>query len=76
MNAPTLVHLTDKILQLVCYRCGVQFTIRTSTIKKRKLRGADEHTYLCQDCKPYTLREGKMTSHEIWDAYAKDMGIK
>ena len=59
-----------------CPRCGVELKIKHSTIDKRRARRVPEHElWLCQDCRPYKLRAGKMTGAEVWEAYKKDMGL-
>lgn len=60
-----------------CPRCGVVYEINISTSAKRRKRGAPEYQLnWCADCKPRSLRKGRMTGQEIWEAYLKDMGIK
>lgn len=67
----------DERIKKACPRCGVDQPIMTKTVQKRVARGVSEdELYLCTDCKPYKLRKGKMTGHEVWEAYKKDMGIK
>ncbi len=64
------------IFNRICTKCGVEFNIRRTTIEKRKATGNADHIGLCRDCRPYTLRKGKMTGYEVWEAYKKEMGIK
>jgi hypothetical protein len=67
----------DEYWRTVCPKCGVEGAYSTRTIDKRKTRGVEEHElFLCKDCKPYKLRKGRMTGHEVWEAYKKEMGIK
>jgi hypothetical protein len=67
----------DEVTKSVCPRCGVEGAFMSRTVHKRISRGIPEdELYLCKDCRPYKLRKGKMSGHEVWEAYKKEMGIK
>ncbi len=75
----TLIVMAAKELEMMgkfCPRCGVELNVKQSTIDKRRARNVPDHElWLCQDCRPYKLRAGKMTGAEVWEAYKKDMGL-
>lgn len=71
-----MAYKESEVVNKACPRCGVQLRVKHSTIDKRRARRVPEHElWLCQDCRPYKLRAGKMTGAEVWEAYRKDMGL-